>query len=132
MADDITSTASRRGVSRPNRQQVALAVGSLVEDALAAQHRLRPLRIGALEPVGRDTGAAGERTEVRARDFGIGMIEGIEGEIHGRSFALQALTVMSQSMHAGIVIANRLGSTSAGYSGLQRSCGNSFLSGCAI
>ena len=40
-----------------------------------------------------------------------GMIQGIEGEIHRRSFALQALTVMSQSMRAGIVIANHLGST---------------------
>src|SRR5271170_5148828 len=44
------------------------------------------------------------------------MIEGIEGEIHGCSFALQALPAMSQSMRAGIVIANRLGSASACYS----------------
>src|SRR5271157_6223902 len=101
MADNIRSTASRRGVSCPHRQQVALAIGGLVEDALAAQHRLGPLRIGAFEPIGRDAGPTGKRTEVRARYFGIGMIEGIEGEIHGRSFALQALPVMSQSMRAG-------------------------------
>src|SRR5208283_539216 len=126
MANDIRSTASRRWVTRPYRQQIALAVGSLVEDALAAQHRLRPLRIGTFQPVGRDAGAAGERAEVRACDFGIGMIEGIEGEIHRRSFALQTLPVMSQSMHADIVIANHLGSTSACYSVLQRSCGNFF------
>ena len=67
-----------------------------------------------------------ERTEVRTRDFGIGMIEWIEGEIHARSFALQALPVMSQSMRAGIVIANHLGSTSACSSVLQRSRGNFF------
>src|SRR5271166_1070535 len=132
MAGDIRSTTSRRGVLRPYRQQVALAVGCLVEDALAAQHRLGPLRIGTFEAVGRDAGPTGERTEVRARDFGIGVIEGIEGESHRRSFALQALPVMSQSMRAAIVIANHLGSTSAGYSGLQRSCGNSFLSGGGI
>jgi len=41
----------------------------------------------------------------------MGMIEGIESEIHRRSFALQTLPVLSQSMRAGIVIANHLGST---------------------
>jgi hypothetical protein len=46
-----------------------------------------------------------------ARNFGIGMLEGIESEIHRRFFALQTLFVLSQSMHAGIVIANHLGST---------------------
>jgi hypothetical protein len=65
----------------------------------------------------------------RVTSFGVRVIQGIEGEIHRRSFALQALHVLSQSMHAGIVIANHLGSASAGYSVLQRSCGNFFCAG---
>jgi hypothetical protein len=64
------------------RLQVPLTVSSLVEDALAADDGLRPIRIKPFVSIGGDPGASGELAKVGAGDFGVRVIQRIEVRAH--------------------------------------------------
>jgi hypothetical protein len=81
--DDVIETALRAEVLRLGRRQVALAVDGFIEHALATLHGLRPIRIFTLVSIRGDLGTTRQLTEVGTGDFGVGMIERIDREVHG-------------------------------------------------